>query len=43
MTEQQAKKARKLYCEKGLLALPPTCKGKSLSKEVIDLVHFLSQ
>lgn len=43
MTEQQAKKARTLYCEKGLLALSLTYKGKILSKDVIDLVHFLSQ
>ena len=37
MTEQEAKKARKL------IALPPTYKGKSLSEDVIDLMHLLSQ
>ena len=39
VTEYQAKKARKLYCDKGLLAMPPTYKGKKLSQDVVEFVH----
>ena len=38
VTEYQAKKARKLFREKGLLALPPVYQGKRLLQEVLDLV-----
>ena len=41
MTEKQAKKSRKLYCEKGLKALPPTYKGKTLSKDVMSFSAFV--
>ena len=34
----QAKKARKLFTEKGLLAISPLYKGKLLSKDVEDSV-----
>ena len=38
VTEYQAKKARKLFCEKGLFAMPPAYQGKKLPQEVLDLV-----
>ena len=38
VTEYQAKKAKRLFQEKGLLAMPPVYSGKTLSKNVIDNV-----
>ena len=38
VTEYQAKKARQLFHDKGLLAMPPAYQGKKLSKEVEEAV-----
>ena len=38
VTEYQARKARQLFQEKGLLAVPPSYNGKVLPKDVSDMV-----
>ena len=38
VTDFQAKKAKKLYNEKGLLAMPPQYRGKTLSEDIVNIV-----